>query len=192
MKKEQAVFLFIITIFFYPFFGKTENVIVITNFINESGYSGDWDIENEFPRIIREVLIKKKNEIPVLRKRHWRENILDLKEKFPSRLVISGRISEFSYTSQAIDAWPVTYLNSNAEVSIILEIIKDDEIYTESCSGEEAKKDFKIQIISRSETEVDELAGVKFWDSTFKTTLPGKATKKAIDECISKIEKYLY
>lgn len=193
MTEKSSLFflLFFATISFTFSFSVEAQNIIITNFINESGYRGDWDIENDFPQMLREILIRKKQEIPIWRKRHWRDDAQTLKKKFPSRLVISGRITEFSYTSSLVFVWPVLYKDAVARDEIILEIIKEGEIFSEQCNGEEAKRDIQLDLLSRGETEVDELTGIKFGDSVFETTLPGKATKKVIDECIARILKYL-
>jgi hypothetical protein len=192
-KKNPAFFLlFFITfiLLLFPLQGKAQDII-ITNFINESGYGGNWDIENEFPAMIREFIIRKNQEIPIWRKRSWREDTSDLKRKFPSHLVISGRIIEFSYTSSLMGAWPLIYRDNKAKAEIALEVVNEGEIYTESCVGEETIRAFQLQIISKDETEADELAGIKFGDTAFENSLPGKATRKAIEKCIAVIERYL-
>jgi len=165
--------------------------IIITNFIDESGYSGDWDLENEIPGLITEAIVRKYQEIPVWRKRSWRDNAEDVQRKFPGFFIITGRITSFGYMDNSAVFWPFAYTSIKASVEIQLEIISGGKIYTEICTGEEGKDEFKFQLYAPEEQkEKDDLAGVKFGDAAFWNSLPGRAVQKAIDECMRKIEQH--
>jgi len=190
-KKIIPLFVLFFFIFVLPVHTSPYNNILVTNFINESGYTGDWDLEQGFSRLVREYLIKTKQVIPLLRERSWKDDPSDLAKKFPDSLVISGKITDFSYTSSVMGALPFKYRNTEAKVEIDLEIIKDGELHARTCKGEEIKRDFLLNIFYKDEGDTDELENVTFGDSVFFLTLPGKATKKALDECAKEIEKYI-
>ncbi|OIO03032.1 hypothetical protein COY52_01580 [Candidatus Desantisbacteria bacterium CG_4_10_14_0_8_um_filter_48_22] len=167
--------------------------ILITNFINLSGYSGDWDLENEIPGQITEELVRRYQEIPVFRKRSWKDRPEDLRKKFPGFMIITGEITDFGYNDNTMLVWPVMYKTTVATVEIKLDIITDEEIYTQTLNAEAKKDGFELQLFGPEESgeEKDELAGVKFGDAAFWNILPGKAIREAIDKCMKEVDVHL-
>lgn len=190
-KKIILFFVVFLLISVPPVYTSPYNNIVITNFINESSYTGSWDIEKGFSRLIREDLIRTKQEIPLSRERNWRDDPSDLAKKFPDSLIISGKITDFTYSSSVMGVLPFRYRDVEAKVEIRLEIIKDGELFTKICKGEEIKRDFLLNIFYNDEEDTGELDDTTFGDSAFLLTFPGKATKKALDECAREIERYI-
>ena len=167
--------------------------ILITNFINMSGYSGDWDLENEVPGLITEELVRRYQEIPVFRKRSWKDEPQDLRKKFPGFLIITGQITGFGYNDNTMLVWPVIYKTVLATLEIKLDIITEEDAYSQTIAGEAKKDGFEFQLFGSDEKqdEGDELAGVKFGDEAFWKSMPGKATKDAIEKCMLKMGEYL-
>ena len=167
------------------------NSAIITNFLSESSYSGKWDLEAGFAQLLTKELVEAKHEAPLLKKRTWKEDAVDLVKMYPDSLIISGKITEFSYTSSVMGVSPFKYRETQATVEIDLEIVKNGELYTQTCKGEEKKRDLILSILYSDEADTEDMEKGTFGDSVFFSTFPGKATKKALDKCVKEIEKYI-
>lgn len=167
-----------------------ENILV-TNFISEVGYSGIWDLEEEVPGLITEELVRRYQAIPVYKKRSWRDSGEDLHRKFPEYFIITGKVTDFGFRDNAAFVWPVMYKTTSAVVEIQLDIVSDGEVHSEVCQGEERKDGFNFELFGPDEQQdKDGIEGVKFGETAFWSSMPGKAMRKAIDKCMEKIEQY--
>ena len=167
--------------------------VVITNFINETGYSGNWDIEQELPKLIIEVFADDYKETLTLRNRSWRDDGNDLGKKFPGSIIITGTIKEFTYfTSSQTPIWPFMNNTRRARVEIALDIIKDGEVYTESCAGEKIENNLGLDFfMSKQEEDNEDFDNMKFGSVEFWKSFPGNAVKKVVQECVHSIKTWV-
>ena len=176
-----------------PFCQETRSVI-ITNFVNETGYEGNWDIEKELPRLLSGAFAQDYGETPVWRNRSWRDDANDLRRKFPEAIIITGVIKEFTYfTSTQKPIWPLINRTIRARVDIALDIVKDGQVYTQECEGEKIDNKLSVDLFTPQEEDEDNenFDNVKFGDEQFWKSFPGKAVNKAIQECMSFVKLWV-
>jgi hypothetical protein len=167
--------------------GDFEERCLVTQFINTSGYSGPWDIEQEITRQFTTILRRNLERVNVMVTDSIVSDPIETAKSLNARFCISGKIDQFEISkiaeiSDRADEYRESVIARTGIVVRLFDISQNKEVFNELFSAESAGKNNLDNTWDIFQKKVFNLS-----DTVFTNTIIGSAAQSSVNRAMEKI-----